>query len=273
MAATVKGKWFDRIVLIIFENTNFTDAINDSYFKEITTRPNGVLLSEYHAVEHPSEPNYIAQIAGSTYGILDDENYDIDDKTLVDLLEKKGVSWKGYMEDYPEGCFLNATVGASRLYARKHNPFFSFTTVTKNATRCAKVVNATRLDDDIKNNQVPQLVYYVPNQNHDAHDTNISYASAWFKNWLEPKLKMPSFTHKTLFFTVFDESANDNDTANHIYASLLGDPVAKDNDHNDKTHYTQYSFLRTVEDNWDLGSLNRNDSSATPFSLYLNEQD
>ncbi|CAG8627500.1 11216_t:CDS:2 [Racocetra fulgida] len=229
MAATVKGKWFDRIVLIIFENTNYTDAIANSYLKEITTRPNGVLLSDYHAVEHPSEPNYIAQIAGSTYGILDDENYDIDDETLVDLLEKKGVSWK--------------------------------------------VVNAKRLDDDIKNNQVPQLVYYVPNQNNDAHDTNISYASAWFKTWLEPKLKMSSFTHKTLFFTVFDESANDNDTVNHIYASLLGDPVTKHNNHNDTTHYTHYSFLRTVEDNWDLGSLNRNDSSATPFSLYLNEQD
>ncbi|CAG8553634.1 13744_t:CDS:2 [Racocetra fulgida] len=260
MAATAKGKWFDRIVLIIFENTNYTDAIANSYLKEITTRPNGVLLSEYYAVEHPSEPNYIAQIAGSTYGILDDENYDIDDETLVDLLEKKGVSWKCYMEDY------------RKLYARKHNPFFSFTPITKNATRCAKVVNANRLDDDIKNNQVPQLVYYVPNQNNNAHDTNISYASAWFKNWLEPKLKMTSFTHKTLFFTVFDESANDNDTVNHIYASLLGDPVTKDNYHNDTTHYTHYSFLRTVEDNWDLGSLNRNDSSATPFSLYLNEQ-
>ncbi|CAG8838417.1 10224_t:CDS:1, partial [Cetraspora pellucida] len=144
-----------------------------------------------------------------------------------------------------EGCFLNATVGASRLYARKHNPFFSFTPITNNATLCAKVVNATRLDDDIKNNQVPQLVYYVPNQNNDAHDTNVSYASAWFKNWFEPKLQMPAFTNNTLFFTVYDESANDNDTVNHIYASLLGSPVSENSDHNDTTHYTHYSFLRT----------------------------
>ncbi|CAG8818075.1 2555_t:CDS:2, partial [Cetraspora pellucida] len=81
-ADTVKGKWFDRIVLIVFENTNYTDAIADPYFKEITTRSNGVLLSQYYAVEHPSEPNYIAHIAGSTYGILDDNNYNIAAETL-----------------------------------------------------------------------------------------------------------------------------------------------------------------------------------------------
>ncbi|CAG8448856.1 414_t:CDS:2, partial [Dentiscutata heterogama] len=123
----------------------------------LTTRSQGVFLSEFYAVEHPSEPNYIAQIAGSTYGILDDGNYDIDATTLVDLLESKNVSWKGYMENFPENCFLNATDGASRLYARKHNPFYSFTTITNNPTRCAKVVNGSRLEDDIANNQVPQV--------------------------------------------------------------------------------------------------------------------
>ncbi|CAG8442277.1 phosphoesterase family-domain-containing protein [Gigaspora rosea] len=270
-ADVVKGKWFDRIVLIIFENTNASVAYADPYFKEITQRPNGVYLSQFYAVVHPSEPNYVAQIAGSTYGILDDETYDIDATTLVDLLEDKKVSWKGYFENYPGDCFLNATGGASRLYARKHNPFFSFTTVTKNSTRCAKVVNASQLDDDIKNNEVPQFVYFVPNLNDDAHDTNITYASSWFKSWFEPKLKEPSFTDNTLFFITFDESDNDNDTVNHIYSALYGCPVKEDNDHNDITHYNHYSYLRTVEDNWCLSSLNRNDSDATPFTKYLKE--
>ncbi|CAG8446019.1 21140_t:CDS:2 [Dentiscutata erythropus] len=152
-ADVVKGKWFNRIVLIIFENTNASVAFADPYFQGITKRQDGVYLSQFYAVAHPSEPNYVAQIAGSTYGIFDDNNYDINATTLVDLLEKKNITWKGYMENYPEKCFLNATVGASRLYARKHNPFFTFTTITKDSKRCAKVVNGSRLDDDIANNQ------------------------------------------------------------------------------------------------------------------------
>ncbi|RIB13744.1 phosphoesterase family-domain-containing protein [Gigaspora rosea] len=265
-ADVIKGIWFDRIVLIIFENTNGSVTYADPYFQELTKRPQGVYLSEFYAVEHPSEPNYIAQIAGSTYGILDDNNYDIDATTLVDLLENKSISWKGYMEDYPENCFLNAT---SRPYARKHNPFFSFTTITKNATRCAKVVNGSRLDDDIANYEVPQVVYYVPNLNNDAHDNNITFASSWFKNWFEPKLQKPSFTDNTLFFITFDENDNDNDTVNHIYSALYGTPVKNNTDHNDTTHYSHYSYLRTVEDNWNLGSLGRNDSNAIAFTKYL----
>jgi hypothetical protein len=39
----------------------------------------------------------------------------------------------------------------------KHNPFISFPSITKNATRCAKIVNADQLDTDIANNAVPQV--------------------------------------------------------------------------------------------------------------------
>ena len=39
----------------------------------------------------------------------------------------------------------------------KHNPFISFPSITNNATRCAKIVNADQLDTDIANNAVPQV--------------------------------------------------------------------------------------------------------------------
>lgn len=36
---------------------------------------------------------------------------------------------------------------------------------------------------------------------------------------------------------------------------------------NDSTQYNHYSLLRTVEDNWGLGSLGRHDATATPIAL------
>lgn len=47
-------------------------------------------------------------------------------------------------------------------YARKHNPFISFTNVQKNPEWCAKIVNSDQLDIDIDNDQVPQFVFFTP---------------------------------------------------------------------------------------------------------------
>jgi phospholipase C len=40
-------------------------------------------------------------ISGSTEGTKENDESNIDRKTIVDLLEAKGISWKTYQEDYP----------------------------------------------------------------------------------------------------------------------------------------------------------------------------
>lgn len=40
-------------------------------------------------------------ISGSMSSVFLDFDSDIDRKSIVDLLEAKGVSWKAYMESYP----------------------------------------------------------------------------------------------------------------------------------------------------------------------------
>lgn len=40
-------------------------------------------------------------ISGSTKGTKEDDESNINRKTIVDLLEAKGISWKTYQEDYP----------------------------------------------------------------------------------------------------------------------------------------------------------------------------
>ncbi|RIA97027.1 phosphoesterase family-domain-containing protein [Glomus cerebriforme] len=262
----VKGKYFDRFFLITFENTDYATAVNNPYLKDLTSRPDGILLSNYFAVEHPSEPNYIAQIYGSTAGILDDGNYNIIGNNLVDLLEDKGISWNAYMEDFPGNCFTGA-FSSDHLYARKHNPFISMVNINSDPVRCAKIVNADQLDTDISTNSVPQFVYYTPNINNDGHDTNLTFAMTWFKNWLEPKLQEPAFTTNTLIFITFDESKTKE--PNQIFSSLLGSPVQPNKSHDDGTPYTHYSIAKTIEENWGLNSLGRNDTTANPFTKFL----
>jgi hypothetical protein len=67
----------------------------------------------------------VAAVGGSTHGINSDSVSRISSpsKTIVDLLEAKGVSWSEYQEDSPysgfEGNYVNQKIGANN-YVRKH---------------------------------------------------------------------------------------------------------------------------------------------------------
>ena len=88
----------------------------------------GILLTNYYAVTHPSEPNYVASAGGDYFGIGDDSLRAIPQQvaTVVDILEANGVSWAEYDEDMPYTGFtgFNYTNPADDYvdYVRKHNP-------------------------------------------------------------------------------------------------------------------------------------------------------
>ena len=58
-----------KIVIVVLENTAESEAVKMPYLATLAKR--GALLSNDHAEVHPSQPNYIAMIAGSSYGVDD----------------------------------------------------------------------------------------------------------------------------------------------------------------------------------------------------------
>lgn len=237
------------------------------YFAELARR--GAFLSSYYGIAHPSLPNYIAMIGGDTFGIFDDNIHNLPQNNLIDLLEAANVSWKAYQENYPGACFAGGS--ASALYARKHNPFISFDNIRQNQERCAKIVNADALQNDIDANRLPAFSFYTPNMDNDAHDQSISFAANWLQGFLEPKLFDPNFYSGTLVVLITDESRYfaANAAFAPIYAVLLGPTVHSGT--TDSTRYTHYSLLRSVEEAFHLGTLNRNDASAQPFDRCIFE--
>ncbi|KAI9306477.1 phosphoesterase family-domain-containing protein [Cunninghamella echinulata] len=262
----IPGKHFDRVVIFIFENNDFSKVHADPFFGSLAKKYNGIELTNFAATTHPSQPNYIALIAGSQLEVDDNSEYNINSKSIVDLLEAKGISWKSYQESYTGNCNLAMSIGT---YRRKHNPFISFSNVQKNPEWCSKIVSASQLKTDIANNQVPQFVFYTPDMKNSAHDTNIAYASNWFKNYLEGSdniIQKPAFNKNTMFVSTWDEDSGS--TPNKIQTVLFGPDFHKSTTATtDNTEYTHYSLLRTIEDNWDLGDLGQNDKSANLIKL------
>jgi acid phosphatase len=269
-----KGKWFDRFVFIIFENAGYNQVIVDPNFAALTNRPDAKLLTNFYAVAKPSLPNYYATIAGSTFGVNDDFEHNFDALTIVDLLESKGISWKAYAENYPKvpkgTCYLGATdvysngTAVPSSYRRIDNPFVAFLNIQNNPNRCDKVVPATEFEKDFENGDLPQYIYYIPNLKNNAHDTTVAYGGKYLKNYWGKYLNDQQFMKDTAVLVTFDE---DEDTEkNHIFAALLGGSVKPEPGHpkntTDHTPYTLYSFPKTIEENWGLGSLGQNETYA-----------
>ena len=268
-----KQKAFERIFIIILENQLQSAALDNGFMKSLASE--GVRLSNYFGITHPSQPNYIAAIAGLPF-VTDDNPINLPDTSIVDLLEAKNVTWKAYMEDLPEN---NKAVTSKGLYFRKHNPFISFDRVRNDPQRLAKIVNAKQLAADVKKNDLPQFSWFTPNIQNDGHTPpanfepniplrRVDFLAQWLKSFLQPLRKKPNFAKGTLVVVIFDESVPHDE--NNVYAVLLGEMVKPNTV--ESTRYDHYSLLRTVEENFGLGTLNRNDLAADWFRFLWGEE-
>src|SRR5262245_50056684 len=98
-----------KIVMVIFENTDFKLVMNEPFFAKFAA--SGTLLTNFHAMARPSQPNYIALVAGSVLGVKSNSIVDLSETHIGDLIEAKGKNWRVYAEGYPGNCFLGKKMG------------------------------------------------------------------------------------------------------------------------------------------------------------------
>jgi len=220
------GKHFDQVVIVVLENEGTDQALADPYIASLTRK--AAWFSHYYAITHPSFPNYLALVAGSTFGIDSDHRpAPLKGATIADRLEEKGLTWKSYAEDYPGGCYLGSAAGAGRLtptaaptelYVRKHVPLLAFASIESNPGRCARVVGASQFMRDARAGKLPNYSFYT-----------------------------------------WDEGGGRD---NRVLTLLRGTVV---NQGRYPTPVTHYSLLRTIEDNFGLSTVGAGDKKASPF--------
>ncbi|UKZ88108.1 uncharacterized protein TrAFT101_003873 [Trichoderma asperellum] len=272
----VKGKAFDRYVVIYFENQDYGKSAGDPNFSFFAKK--GITLSNLFSVTHPSQPNYLSSIVGDYLGMDNDDLWatDFNVSTVVDLLEDRGISWGHYEEDMPysgyEGFnYINHKNGAND-YVRKHNPAILANSVAHYEQRLSQIKNLSLIDTgrsmfhkDLKENKLPQWMFITPNMTSDGHDSNVGVAGQWCRTFLEPLLDDKNFMQNTMVLLTWDESETYTDR-NRILGILLGDAIPK---HligtTDNNFYTHYSEIATVEANWNLHTLGRWDVGANVF--------
>ncbi|WP_420572722.1 alkaline phosphatase family protein [Kordia sp.] len=335
------SKPFDRIITVMFENQYRNYVIQNPFLKKLVAA--GADMTNYFGAFHPSQTNYLASFAGEICGVTNDTPpaSPLMQETLVDILEAKKVSWKAYMEAYPNEAWnpawtnpdydtskqpiaqfppANDNKNLSRYY-RKHNAFASFHNVQKDKNRWEKIVSDIEFWQDVANNDLPEYSWFTPDIWNDGHylynthiDTNprtqlVPQLSAWLEHVFLGEIdasnlqgaeatglknvglnldvdllltdpqkawEQSNIPKGTLLVVTFDEADYDADGydtnydgPNQIYTVLLGDMIKPGTVVD--TPYNHYNLIRTVQENFSLNSLKKNDYGANFFRFLWNE--
>ncbi|KAK8086639.1 acid phosphatase [Apiospora phragmitis] len=276
-SAIVTGRVFDRFISIWLENQDFAEVIKDPDLADL--KRYGILQTRYYANTHPSQPNYLASVAGDYFGLNHDESVRVPDNvsTIVDLLDTQGISWGGYFEHMPgPGYLADFSLDANGTwdYVKKHNHFASFDSINKNGTRLARLRSFEAFKRDLAAGTVPQFVMMSPDMLNDGHNTTLAYATKWAHEFLLPLLQNKDkdgsntlWKERTVIQLTYDE-ADTYDNPNRIVSLLLGTGVPQSLEGTaDATFYTHYSLLATAQHNWALPTLGRYDAGANVFQF------
>lgn len=292
------GTYFDHVVIVVMENEGVQNicggnpppcqGASSPYMSQLA---NTYTVSSQYTSINPggSQPNYVALISGSTFNCTEESCPTISAPNLVDRLESTGLTWKAYMENQnlQSGCDTKTTL----LYEYQHNPFLSFADILNNQTRCSNIILANpngcsvtdcTLINDLNSGSAPNFMWLTPNDCNNMHGAannstfvcspSISTGDNYLGGLVPNILNSSTFTnHRSALFVVFDEGTNycplNGAHEDCVYATWTG-PLVKTGFVSSNL-YNHYSFLRTIEANWNLPSLTSNDASAIPMTEFF----
>jgi phospholipase C len=263
-----------HVVIIVMENKEYSSVIGNTteapYQNLLASKY--ALASQYYAISHPSLPNYLSLIAGSTLGISSDcepIQCSQNAKSIVTMLNQGGFSWKEYAESMPTNC--SQVASSDNLYYPRHNPFVYFSDITgnygsgKTSSYCeSHVVPFSEFNLDLANNKLPNYAFITPNVCDDAHDCPLSTGDNWLSGIVPEIIHSPEF-NSTVLFIVYDEGTtnlgmNGSEGGGHV-ACIIVSPFVKMG-YKSQIQYSHYSLLATLEAIYNLGNLGRDDAGA-----------
>jgi acid phosphatase len=233
VALQAVGPHASSVVVVIMENRDYDLVIGNSQAPYInqTLVPEAALMTNSHAVGHPSEPNYLALFSGSTQGVRDDScPHSFSTANVGAELLAAGKTFDGYSESMPSNGYTGCSSGE---YARKHNPWVNFTNVPATSNLVYTGFPSSP----------PTLAIVVPNLCHDMHDCSTKTGDDWLRANL-PAILAYDQSYNGLLVLTWDEADPDNNGTNQIATLLIG-PMVKAGKYGQKI--THYSVLHTIE--------------------------
>ncbi len=237
----------DHVIVVVMENKSYDQVRTQPY--TATLMAQGATLAQSYGVTHPSQPNYIALWAGDLLGVTVNTcpapGSPFMAENLGHACESAGLSWRAYSENLAvigsAACSYDGSA-SSGLYTRKHDPWTNFGDLDHTRER-----PYTDLAIDIANGQLPNLVFVIPNNCHNSHNSTtagcgVPDADAWLAANL-PAMRAAVGPHGVVILT-WDE--DDSASNNHILTVFAGGDVMPGAVSNRTVNH--YNLVRTICD-------------------------
>jgi len=239
-----------HVFLIVMENRSPEEALTGPFTASLAARYG--VANNYHAITHPSVPNYLALTSGSTWGVTDDNYHVLPARDLGTQLTTAGVSWRAYMEGLGDGGCLNSPLP----YDPGHNPFAFY-----GGTCPPNVVPLTQMAGDLIGS-TPRFSWISPDRCHDTHDCPVAVGDEWLKQTVGEVMSSAAWKNNGVLFITWDE--DDGSATNRVLTLVVapGSPHHQSNSPRD-----HYSLLATVEDAMGVGRLGSAAQAQTLIDL------
>ena len=271
---------FTHLFVVLMENTSAPGALAVPAIAHLAARY--ASATAWYAASHPSLPNYLALVAGSTFAVSSDcTGCYQDGPSLASQLTDAGVTWGAYFEGMPAPCFLGPE-SPDGEYAQKHDPFAYFRDVRSSASQCAHLQPLTALTGLLAGNApvsaVPRFVWVTPNLCHSGHDCGAAAGGAWLAGFVASVTASPAWRDGGALVVTWDEGTDSrgldpatgsstNGGGGNVLTLVIAPSVAAGL----KVHtpLDHYSLLRSIEDAFGLPLLREAAAPGTrPMSAF-----
>jgi phosphatidylinositol-3-phosphatase len=248
-----------RIAVLVLENRSYDEVIGNPeapYLNGLARRY--ALATGYYAIGHPSLPNYIALLGGSTFEIRSDcDGCDVEARSLVGQLDAAGLSWKAYFEDLTSNRRPGPRTAA---YTPYYNAFVYYEGIRSTALGRSRVVDFDELRSDLRHRTLPRFSWIAPGVRHDGHSSSLRAADR-FASQLVPQI-LRALGPRGVLFVTWDEGARSDWTGadgrrggGHVALIAAGGDARRGATTSVPANH--YALLRTIETAFDLPPLGR----------------
>ena len=233
-----------KILVVIEENHSLSQMQAGMPFLAQQSQTYGY-ATHWQALTHPSEPNYLAIVGGSTFGVTNDAPPSRNAsqvgqaRTVFDQALDAGKTAATFAESMPQSCH-DQDAGN---YAVRHNPWVYF---PRSSGACRSFdVGLPEFAGAVQRDALPTVGFLIPNLVHDAHDASLGAADAWLKQQLTPVLHSADFTSGRLVVVVTADE-DDKRSGNIVLTSVLSTRLHHTVVGRPLTHYSLTRFIAQV---------------------------
>jgi hypothetical protein len=224
----------DHVVIVMLENKRYDAVVGHPKTPWITALArSSANMTQFYAETHPSQPNYLALLSGSTQGVTDNGcPHDLGARpNLGRQLIDAGHTFAGYSEDLPRAGWQGCSY---RGYVRRHSPWVNFRNLPAVANQ-----PYSAFPRDYR--RLPTVSFVIPNLCHDMHDCPKAQGDAWLRQQFDPYIAWAK-THNSLFVLTFDE---DNRTGGNRIATIVAGAGVHPGQYAGRRDH--YDLLRTLQ--------------------------